>query len=52
MSKRNTHRSRSGKKLYAIRNKDGKFMDIQSYKRAHGADLRKKSKAEKGRKRG
>jgi hypothetical protein len=42
MAKRTTHRSSSGKKLYAVRDKKGKFKDIQSYKRAHSADLRKK----------
>ena len=46
-ARRTTHRSSSGKKLYAVRDKSGKFKDIQSYKRAHAADLRKKSKAEK-----
>ena len=39
---RTTHRSSKGKKLYAKRDKEGKFEDIQTYKRAHGADLRKK----------
>ena len=48
MAKRTTHRSKTGKKLYAVRSKSGKFKDIQSYKRAHSADIRKKSKAEKG----
>ena len=42
MAKRTTHRSSKGTKLYAVRDKKGKFKDIQSYKRAHGADLRKK----------
>jgi hypothetical protein len=28
---RTTHRSRSGKKLYAVRDKQGRFKDIQSY---------------------
>jgi DNA-binding protein HU-beta len=42
MAKRTTHRSSSGKKLYAVRDKSGKFKDIQTYKRAHSADLRKK----------
>jgi len=46
-AKRTTHRSSSGKKLYAVRDKKGRFKDIQSYKRAHGADLRRKSKKEK-----
>jgi len=39
-------RSSKGKKLYAVRDKEGKFKDIQSYQRAHAADLRKKSKSE------
>lgn len=42
MAKRTTHRSSKGTKLYAVRDKKGKFKDIQSYKRAHSADLRKK----------
>jgi hypothetical protein len=42
MAKRTTHRSSKGKKLYAVRDKEGKFKDIQTYKRAHAADLRKK----------
>ena len=45
-AKRTTHRSSKGTKLYAVRNKDGTFKDIQSYKRAHGADLRRKAKGE------
>lgn len=44
---RTTHRSSAGKKLYAVRDAEGKFLDIQSYKRAHRTDLSKKSKAEK-----
>src|SRR4029077_20179180 len=44
--RRTTMRSRSGTKLYAVRDKSGQFKDIQTYKRAHGADLRQKSKAE------
>jgi hypothetical protein len=45
-ARRTTHRSKSGKKLYAVRSKSGKFKDIQSYKRAHGADIKRKSKKE------
>ncbi len=41
-AKRTTHRSSKGTKLYAVRDKSGKFKDIQTYKRAHSADLRKK----------
>jgi hypothetical protein len=47
--KRTTHRSSTGTKLYAVRDSRGRFVDIQSYKRAHSADIRKKSKKEKGR---
>jgi hypothetical protein len=44
--KRTTHRSVAGTKLYAVRDKKGRFLDIQSYKRAHAADMKRKSKAE------
>ncbi|MBN2084189.1 MAG: hypothetical protein JW748_03125 [Anaerolineales bacterium] len=47
MAKRTTHRSRSGTKLYAVRDKKGRFVDIQTYKRAHGADIKRKGKKEK-----
>jgi len=46
-TRRTTMRSRSGTKLYAVRDDSGKFKDIQTYKRAHAADLRQTSKAEK-----
>ena len=46
MAKRTTHRSSSGKKLYAVRDASGKFKDIQTYERAHRADLKKVSKGE------
>ncbi len=46
MAKRTTHRSSKGTKLYAVRDKEGKFKDIQTYKRAHGQDIKRKSKAE------
>lgn len=48
--KRTTHRSVSGKKLYAVRDAKGRFVDIQTYERAHRADLRKKAKKEKKKK--
>lgn len=38
--------SSKGKKLYAKRDAGGKFKDIQTYKRAHGMDIKRKSKAE------
>ena len=47
MAKRTTHRSSTGTKLYAVRNKKGQFKDIQTYKRAHGQDVRRKAKKEK-----
>ncbi|HEY5913876.1 MAG TPA: hypothetical protein VJA21_25080 [Verrucomicrobiae bacterium] len=46
-ARRTTHRSSKGKKLYAVRDKKGRFKDIQTYERAHRADLTHKSKAEK-----
>jgi hypothetical protein len=45
--KRTTHRSVSGTKLYAVRDKKGHFVDIQTYKRAHTMDMKRKSKKEK-----
>jgi hypothetical protein len=47
MAKRTTHRSSKGTKLYAVRDKKGRFKDIQTFKRAHSADMRRKSKSEK-----
>ena len=44
MAKRTTHRSTSGTKLYAVRDKKGRFVDIQTYKRAHSQDMKRKSK--------
>jgi len=49
-TKRTTHRSKSGKKLYAVRDRKGKFKDIQSYKRALGQDVKRRSKAERKKK--
>ena len=46
MANRTTHRSVAGTKLYAVRDSKGRFKDIQTFKRAHGADIRRKSKAE------
>jgi hypothetical protein len=45
-ARRTTHRSTAGKKLYAVRDASGQFKDIQTYERAHRADLAKTSKAE------
>ena len=47
MTKRTTHRSTKGTKLYAVRDEKGRFKDIQTYKRAHGQDIKRKSKKEK-----
>lgn len=46
-AKRTTHRSSKGTKLYAVRDAKGRFKDIQTYKRAHGSDIKSKSKSEK-----
>jgi hypothetical protein len=47
MAKRTTMRSSKGTKLYAVRDKKGRFKDIQTYKRAHTLDMKRKSKSEK-----
>ena len=46
-SRRTTHRSVAGKKLYAVRDARGRFKDIQTYERAHRADITRKSKTER-----
>jgi hypothetical protein len=50
-ARRTTHRSSKGKKLYAVRDSEGRFKDIQTYERAHRADLARTSKAEAGKER-
>lgn len=45
-ARRTTHRSKTGKKLYAKRDAKGRFKDIQTYERAHRADLARVSKTE------
>ena len=46
-ARRTTHRSVAGKKLYAVRDSKGRFKDIQTYERAHRADLARSSREEK-----
>ena len=46
-ARRTTHRSVAGKKLYAVRDKQGRFKDIQTFERAHRQDIKRKSKKEK-----
>ena len=43
-TERTTHRTVSGKKLYAVRNKNGQFVDVKLYKQARIAKLKKKKK--------
>ena len=43
---RTTMYSSKGKKLYAVRDAKGHFKDIQTYKRAHTMDMKRKSGAE------
>jgi hypothetical protein len=50
MAKRTTMRSSKGTKLYAVCDKKGQFEDIQTYKRAQGQDIKRRSKAEKAKK--
>ena len=45
-ARRTTHRSTTGKKLYAVRDAGGQFKDIQTYERAHRGDLAKTAKGE------
>lgn len=44
--KRTTHKSTGKTKLYAVRPKKGEFADVQTYKKAHGQDVKRVSKAE------
>jgi hypothetical protein len=45
-ARRTTHRSSTGKKLYAVRDSKGRFKDIQTYERAHGMDLKRTARSE------
>lgn len=47
MAKRTTHRSKKGKKLYAVRDRKGRIKDIQLYSRCHKRDLKRKARGEK-----
>jgi len=49
--RRTEMRSSKGTKLYAVRDSKGRFKDIQTYKRAHGMDIKRRSKAEIAKKR-
>lgn len=46
-SRRTTHRSKTGKKLYAVRSAEGQFKDIQTYERAHALDIKRSSAEER-----
>ena len=50
-SKRTTIHRSNGTKEYAVRDAKGRFEDIQSYKRAQGNDIKRRSKAEGKKKR-
>jgi hypothetical protein len=45
-TRRTTMKSRTGTKLYAVRDRGGRFKDIQRFQRAHAADLRQLTPAE------
>ena len=51
-ARRTTNRSSKGKKLYAVRDASGRFKDIQTYERAHRADLAKTAKGEVAKRKG
>lgn len=40
-ARRTTMYSSKGKKLYAVRDGDGKFKDIQQYSKAHAMDIKR-----------
>jgi hypothetical protein len=46
-ARRTTHRSSTGRKLYAVRDAKGRFKDIQTYERAQRADVARKARNEK-----
>jgi hypothetical protein len=46
-SRRTTHRSVFGTKPYAMRDGEGRFKEIQTYKRAHGQDIKRRSEDER-----
>ena len=48
--RRTVMRSSKGTKLYAVRDSQGRFKDIQTYKRAHGMDVKRRSKSETAKK--
>lgn len=48
--KRSTYKTSKGNKRYLKRNAEGKIVDNQSFKHAHGQDVRRKSKSEKAKK--
>ena len=45
---RSQYRTKTGKKRYLKRDAKGRITDNQSYKKAHGQDVRRKSKGECG----
>jgi len=47
MPTRTSHRSTTGTKLSAKRNAKGQITDIQTYKRAHGQDIKRSRKDER-----
>jgi hypothetical protein len=46
-ARRTTHRSSTGTKLYAVGAAQDRFKDMQTYKRAHGQDIKRRAKGEK-----
>jgi hypothetical protein len=47
MANRTTHRSKDDDELYAERDKQGRFKDLQTYKRAHGQDVKRSSRPDR-----
>jgi hypothetical protein len=49
-TKRTTHHSGAGKKLYSERDAEGQFEDVQTYERAHGQDVKRRAENERRKK--
>ena len=45
--RRTTHRSPAGMKIYSGRDAKGRVKDIQTYKRAHAMDLKRRGQVQK-----
>lgn len=47
LRRRSAYKTSTGKKRYLKRNAQGRITDNQSYKKAHGQDVRRRAKGER-----